>query len=56
VRLPQELKNMDMIVRHLLKDEEFTKTSSDAAAKLTADINKYAVNQFKVNKIVEPTY
>ena len=47
---------MDMTVRHLIKDEEFTSDSEKAAAKLTADINKYAVNQFKVNKIVEPSY
>lgn len=50
------LENMDMTVRHLIKDEEFTADSEKAAAKLTADINKYAVNQFKVNKIVEPSY
>ncbi len=50
------LENMDITVRHLIKDEEFTADSEKAAAKLTADINKYAVNQFKVNKIIEPSY
>ncbi len=50
------LENLDITIRHLLKDDEFTKESSEAAAKLTADINKYAVNRFKVSKIVEPSY
>lgn len=50
------LKNMDMTIRHLLKDDEFNKDAEAAALKLNAEIDKYAVNQFKVKKIVEPSY
>lgn len=50
------LENMDMQIRHLLKDDEFNKKGDEESKKLTADINKYAVNQFKVKKIKEPKY
>ena len=50
------LDTLDMTVRHLIADDEYEKTIEDYAKKLTADINKYAVSQFKVKKIVEPSY
>lgn len=50
------LKNLDLTVRHLIADEEYEKYIADIAKELKADINNYAVNQFKVKKIVEPSY
>lgn len=50
------LEEMDMTIRHLLKDNEYTEKMEEAAKKLEPKINKYAVNQFKVKKIVEPDY
>lgn len=49
------LDSLDMTVRHLIKDEEFKKDIKDYASKLKADVNNYAVKQFKVKKIKEPT-
>lgn len=48
------IKQNDLSVRHTLKDEEFSKLVADAAKKLKADIDKYAVNQFKVKKLEIP--
>ena len=45
-----------MTARHLIADEEYEKTLDEYAKKLTVDVNKYAVKQFKVKKIVEPAY
>ncbi len=45
---------MDNIIRHSLKDEEFNKAASEAAAKLNAEINDFAVDRFKVKKIELP--
>lgn len=50
------LENMDMTVRQLLKYEEYSKDMAKQAEKLEAEINKYAVNQFKVKNIKEPQY
>ncbi len=50
------LENMDLTVRHLLKDDEYSKDMAALAEKLEAEINKYAVNQFKVKNIKEPQY
>lgn len=50
------LDTLDMNVRHLIADEEYEKTVEDYAKELQIEINKYAVNQFKVKKIVEPSY
>ncbi len=50
------LDSLDMTTRHLLKDDEFEKTIDDYAKKMTAEVNDYAVNQFKVKKIKEPEY
>lgn len=49
------LENLDMAARHLIADEEFEKTIGDYAKKLEKDVNKYAVKQFKVKKIVQPS-
>ncbi len=53
---PYYLDNLDLTARHLIKDEEFTTDISKIAKDLKTEINKYAVGQFKVKKIVEPTY
>lgn len=45
---------IDSSVRHLLKDEEFEKTIDDYVKELDTKVVKYAVNQFKVKKIVYP--
>ena len=50
------LDNLDLTARHLMKDEEFSKDISKIANDLKAEINKYAVKQFKVKNIVEPSY
>ena len=50
------LDNLDLTARHLMKDEEFSDDISKTADDLKAEINKYAVKQFKVKKIVEPSY
>lgn len=53
---PYYLDTLDMTVRHLIADEEFEKDIAKYAKELKTDINKYAVGQFKVKKIVEPSY
>lgn len=45
---------LDNYARHSLADEDFEKEVSDYSDKLDTDINKYAVGQFKVKKIIEP--
>lgn len=50
------LENLDMTIRHLLKDTEYSEEMSEKALELEADISNYAVNQFKVKNIVEPEY
>ncbi len=50
------LEDMDMTIRYLLKEDEYYENMSAEAEKLEADINNYAVNQFKVKNIVEPEY
>ncbi|MBR4973441.1 MAG: hypothetical protein IKY45_03140 [Clostridia bacterium] len=50
------LENLDMSARHLIADEEYEKLIEDYAKKLEPEINNYAVKQFKVKKIVQPTY
>lgn len=53
---PYYLDNLDMTVRHLIADKDYEKLVDDYAKKLTVDINNYAVKQFKVKKIIEPSY
>lgn len=40
-------------IRYLLKSDEFDKFIKDTASKLDYEVNKYAVNQFKVKKIFD---
>ena len=49
------LDTLDMTVRHLIADEEYEKDIKDYAAKMDCEVNNYAVKQFKVKKIVEPS-
>ena len=53
---PYYLDNLDLTARHLIKDEEFAKDIAKIAKDLETEINNYAIGQFKVKKIVEPTY
>lgn len=48
------LETLDMSIRHTLKDEEFGKACSEAAKKLKADINDFAVDRFEVEDIIIP--
>lgn len=48
------LKNLDLSVRHLIADDEYDELIEKEAEKLGTEINKYAVNQFKVKKIEYP--
>lgn len=50
------LEALDSAARHTLKDEEFEKTIEEYKKSFELDVNSYAVNQFKVDKIVEPDY
>ncbi len=50
------LEALDNTARHTLADEEYEKIIDEYKNKLELDVNKYAVNQFKVKKIVEPDY
>lgn len=53
---PYYLTYLDGTVRHLLKDEEYEKDMAAYAKELKAEINDYAVKQFKVKDIIEPSY
>lgn len=53
---PYYRENFDSIVRHLLKDTEFDKDMAEQFKTAKAEINDFAVNQFKVKKIKEPSY
>ena len=46
---------LDLTARHLIKDDEYEKEIKDYASKLKTETNKYAVKQFKVKKIKEPS-
>lgn len=45
---------LDDFARHSIADEDYDKEIQEYAKKLKAEINNYAVNQFKVKNIVEP--
>lgn len=49
------LDTLDMNARHLIADEEYEKDIKDYAEKMDCDVNDYAVKQFKVKNIKEPT-
>ncbi len=48
------IKDMDMTIRHLLKDTEYYEEQNKAAKELKPEINDYAVKRFKVKNIVTP--
>lgn len=48
--------NMDLTVRHLLKDDEFNKDMAKLFKDAKTDVSSYAVNRLKVKKIKEPSY
>lgn len=50
------LTTLDMTVRHLIADEEFEKTVDAYTKEMKTDINDFAVKQFKVKKLIEPSY
>ena len=50
------LDNLDLTARHLIKDKEYSDDIAKTVKDLKPEINKYAVKQFKVKKIVEPSY
>ena len=50
------LTDMDSVIRHALKDEEFTSIIDDYKKTFELDVSKYAINQFKVDKIKQPDY
>lgn len=52
---PYYLENLDSATRHLIADEEFEADIEKYADELELTVNDYAVNQFKVKKIKEPT-
>lgn len=52
---PYYLENLDSTTRHLIADEEFESDIEKYADELELTVNDYAVNQFKVKKIKEPT-
>ncbi|MEE1239519.1 MAG: hypothetical protein UHO61_06305 [Acutalibacteraceae bacterium] len=47
---------LDISTRHLIADEEYEKDMKEYASKMDCDVNNYAVKQFKVKKIIEPSY
>ena len=49
------LDTLDITVRHLIADEEYEKDIKEYAAKMDCKVNNYAVKQFNVKKIVEPS-
>lgn len=50
------LDNLDLTARHLIKDKEYSDDIAKTVKALKPEVNKYAVKQFKVKKIVEPSY
>ncbi len=48
---PYYRENLDITVRHLLKDTEFDKDMAEILKTAKADVNSYAVDRFKVKKI-----
>ena len=53
---PYYRENLDITVRHLLKDDEFDKDMEGLIKKTEAKVNGFAVDRFKVKKIKEPSY
>ncbi len=53
---PYYIDALDSTLRHLIADEEYEKTINEYVKTLKVDINKFATGQFKVKKIIEPSY
>ncbi len=51
---PYYTENLDIVVRHLIADEEYEKDMKAFAKDLKLEENTYATGQFKVKKIVYP--
>lgn len=51
---PYYAKNLDITVRNILKGDEYEDDIKSYAEKLDCDISNYAINNFKVKKIVYP--
>ena len=51
---PYYTENLDIVVRHLIKDEEFNEDMEAFAKELKLEENTYATKQFKVKKIEYP--
>ena len=47
---------LDMTVRHMLKDDEFDKDIAEYIKKMEKNVSKYAIGQFKLKNIIEPSY
>ena len=47
---------LDSTVRHMLKDDEFDKDIAEYIKKMEKNVSKYAIGQFKVKEIIEPSY
>ncbi len=52
---PYYLKNLDVNARHIIADEEFAKTLDAYIKTLKPEINDYAIGQFDVEDIKDPT-
>ena len=50
------LDSLDSTARHIIADEEFEKAIEEYEKTFELKVNDYAVNQFKVKKIIEPDY
>lgn len=50
------LKNLDLPLRHILKDEELTKETETKIKDMKAKIDDYAIDRFEVDAIIEPEY
>lgn len=53
---PYYLKQLDSTLRHLIKDDEFKEDIAAVAKDMKTEISEYAIGQFKVKKIIEPSY
>lgn len=53
---PYYLDNLDLTARHLIKDEEFANDIAKIVKDLKTETNNYAIGQFKVKNIVQPSY
>ncbi len=50
------LDNLDLTARHLIKDTEYADDIAKTVKDLKPEVSNYAVKQFKVKNIVEPSY